>query len=117
MRFEVKELNPYFGAEITGLRLHAETVRSWVSDLRQAFTDYGLLVLRGNEISMADQVALGQRFGDVQLHEMDQYRREDYPEIYFLTISMNLVIPVASIRTKARCIGTPMDPGAIAQGS
>ena len=29
MRFEVKELNPYFGAEITGLRLHAETADQW----------------------------------------------------------------------------------------
>ena len=85
MRFEVKELNPYFGAEIKGLALRAETADQWFPDLRQAFTDYGLLVVRGNEISMADQVALGQRFGDVQLHEMDQYRREDYPEIYFLT--------------------------------
>ena len=85
MRFETKELNPYFGAEIKGLDLRAETADQWFPDLRQAFTDYGLLVVRGNEISMADQVALGQRFGDVQLHEMDQYRREDYPEIYFLT--------------------------------
>ena len=48
MRFEVKELNPYFGAEITGLRLQAETADQWFPDLRQAFTDYGLLVLRGN---------------------------------------------------------------------
>ena len=85
MDLHVRKLNPHFGAEITGLVMSAATADHWFPVLRQAFTDYGLLVVRGNPLGMADQVELGRRFGDVQLHEMDQYRRADYPEIYFLT--------------------------------
>jgi len=85
MDLQIKQLNPHFGAEITGLAMTAATADDWFPALRQAFTDYGLLVVRGNPMGMADQVELGRRFGEVQLHEMDQYRREDFPEIYFLT--------------------------------
>ena len=81
----INPINTHFGAEITGLTMHATTAANWFPKLREAFTDYGLLVIRGNDISMADQVELGRSFGDVQLHEMDQYRRADYPEIYFLS--------------------------------
>ena len=85
MAMRIKPLNSYFGAEISGLIIKFNTADNWFPELRKAFTDYGLLVIRGNNISMADQVELGRSFGEVQLHEMDQYRRADYPEIYFLS--------------------------------
>ena len=85
MSLKITSLTPHFGAEITGVAVRAKTANDWFPRLRKAFTDYGLLVVRDNTISMADQVELGRRFGEVQLHEMDQYRRADYPEIYFLS--------------------------------
>ena len=64
----INPINTHFGAEITGLTMHATTAANWFPKLREAFTDYGLLVIRGNDISMADQVELGRSFCDVQLH-------------------------------------------------
>jgi len=85
MVLNLNRLNPHFGAEITGLDLADGFSDETFGPISQAFIDFGLVVIRDHELSMPDQVDLGRRFGEVQIHVMDQYQRDDYPEIYFLT--------------------------------
>ena len=72
------------GAEVLGLQVAAidDTVFPAVY---AAFLQYQLLLFRNQSLPPADQVAFARRFGEVQLHVMDQYRASAYPELYTLS--------------------------------
>ena len=50
-----------------------------------AFLAHQLLVFRGHEVTAAAQVAFARRFGEVQVHVMNQYHANAYPELYTLS--------------------------------
>ncbi len=50
-----------------------------------AFLEHQLLLVRGQNVPPANQVALGRRFGEVQVHVMNQYHADGFPELYFLS--------------------------------
>ncbi|MEK9726147.1 MAG: TauD/TfdA family dioxygenase, partial [Rhodospirillaceae bacterium] len=85
MGVTVTPLTPHFGAELGGLDLANGFTDANFKAIRDAFTEYGLVVIRGHRLSVPDQVDLGRRFGEVQIHVMNQYRVDGHPEIYFLT--------------------------------
>ena len=52
----------------------------------EAFLDYQMILFRGVDLPPATQVAFARRFGEVQVHVMNQYHGYgDHPEIYKLT--------------------------------
>jgi taurine dioxygenase len=52
----------------------------------RAFLDYQLILFRGVDLPPATQVAFARRFGEVQIHVLNQYNSyPDHPEIYKLT--------------------------------
>ena len=84
--FDVKPLHPAFGAEIVGLTLDDAVAPDMFGKLYEAFLDYQLVLFRDVDLPPATQVALARRFGEVQVHVMNQYHGyADYPEIYKLT--------------------------------
>ena len=84
--FEVRPLHERFGCEIIGLAL-ADAVAPVVFDkVYEAFLDYQLILFRGVDLPPDTQVAFARRFGEVQVHVMNQYHGySDQPEIYKLT--------------------------------
>jgi taurine dioxygenase len=84
--FEVKPLHGSFGAEIRGITL-GEAVGEKVFDkVYEAFLDHQLILFREVDLPPATQVAFARRFGEVQVHVMNQYHGyKDHPEIYMLS--------------------------------
>ena len=48
-------------------------------------SSHQLLLFRGQRLEPGDQVTFARRFGSVQVHVMNQYHAEGYPEIYYLS--------------------------------
>ena len=53
--------------------------------LYTAFLEHQLLLFRDQTLPPAAQVAFARRFGEVQVHVMDQYHASEYPELYTLS--------------------------------
>ena len=85
MSIEMHSLNPYFGAEITGLDVSNGIDDDSFSTIWDGFNEFGLIAIRGQDLSVENQVKLGRRFGDVQIHVMNQYLINGHPEVYYLS--------------------------------
>jgi alpha-ketoglutarate-dependent taurine dioxygenase len=72
------------GAEVLGPAV-AEVDAATFPPLYAAFLAHQLLLFRDQVLPAAAQVAFARRFGDVQVHVMDQYHASDYPELYTLS--------------------------------
>ncbi len=84
--FEVKSLHPGFGCEIRGISLSDAVGERLFAKVYEAFLDYQLILFRDVDLPPATQVAFARRFGEVQVHVMNQYHGyKDHPEIYMLS--------------------------------
>jgi taurine dioxygenase len=83
--FEVKPLHPRFGCEIIGITLEQAVGEAMFAKVYEAFLDYQLILFRGVDLPPATQVAFARRFGEVQIHVMNQYHGSGHPEIYYLS--------------------------------
>jgi alpha-ketoglutarate-dependent 2,4-dichlorophenoxyacetate dioxygenase len=84
--FDVTPLHPQFGCEISGLTLEEAASDTHFAAIYEAFLTYQLILFRDVDLEPATQVALAQRFGEVQVHVMNQYHGyDDHPEIYVLS--------------------------------
>jgi taurine dioxygenase len=85
-RFDVTPLHPQFGCEIKGVTLEEATGDALFPQIYEAFLRYQLILFRDVDLPPATQVALARRFGQVQVHVMNQYHGyADHPEIYVLS--------------------------------
>ena len=57
------------GVEISGVSL-ATLNNETFSDIYQAFLDYGVVFLRDQDISLDNLVSFGQRFGELEEHQL-----------------------------------------------
>jgi taurine dioxygenase len=81
----LRKLTPRFGAAATGIAAaHLDEVE--FSALRRAWVDAnGILVLKQQQLTPAEHVAFGKRFGPLYTysgHAVAQYAHPEYPEIY-----------------------------------
>ena len=83
--FEVRPLTPALGAEIIGVDLSQEVGDELFASLYGAFLTHQVLLFRGQDIPPGRQVAFARRFGEVQVHVMNQYHAAGHPELYYLT--------------------------------
>src|SRR5271167_4705377 len=72
------------GAEILGLQI-ADIDEAAFPAVYAAFLAHQLLLFRGQELPPAAQVAFARRFGEVQIHVMNQYHAGGHPELYTLS--------------------------------
>ena len=83
--FATRPLTPNLGAEISGIAL-AEDIGDAVFDaIYQAFLRYQVLLFPPQELPPGAQVNLARRFGEVQIHVMNQYHADGFPELYRLS--------------------------------
>ena len=81
----VRALTPKLGAEISGVELSADMDAGVFRELYQAFLRYQVLLFPPQDLSPGTQVAFARRFGEVQVHVMNQYHADGYPELYRLS--------------------------------
>ena len=84
--FEVRPLTPAFGAEIIGIDLEQAASPEVFPLIHEAWLRYQVLVFPAIEVPPASQVAFAAKFGEVQVHVMNQYLdNADHPELYVLS--------------------------------
>ena len=82
---EVRALSPTFGAEIIGVDLAEPIIDALFDRIYEAFLRHQLLLFRKQHLEPGDQVIFARRFGSVQVHVMNQYHADGFPEIYYLS--------------------------------
>ena len=82
---EARQLSPTFGVEILGVDLSKPLSDAFFDRIYEAFLRHQLLLFREQHLEPGDQVAFARRFGSVQVHVMNQYHADGYPEIYYLS--------------------------------
>ena len=78
-------LTPNLGAEVSGLELSLDLDDAEFHALYQAFLRYQVLLFPPQDLPPGNQVAFARRFGEVQVHVMNQYHADGYPELYRLS--------------------------------
>ncbi|HTS23366.1 MAG TPA: TauD/TfdA family dioxygenase [Casimicrobiaceae bacterium] len=80
-----RPLTPKLGAAITNVRLADGMSDELFGAIYQAFLRYQVLLFPPQDVPPARQVAFARRFGEVQIHVMNQYHADGYPELYRLS--------------------------------
>ncbi len=83
--FKVRPLTPKLGAEILGVDLANGISAETFEGIYQAFLRYQVLLFGPHDLPPGDQVAFARQFGEVQVHVMNQYHADGYPELYRLS--------------------------------
>lgn len=78
--FGLTTLTPHLGAEIDGLDLSQPLDDQQLTDLRQAWADWAVLVFRDQHLDREAHKAFGRYFGDLHVHPLNHNRHND-PEI------------------------------------
>ena len=81
----VRPLTAHLGAEVSGVKL-AEDISDEVFDaIYQAYLRYQVMLFPPQELPPGRQVEFARRFGEVQIHVMNQYHADGFPELYRLS--------------------------------
>jgi alpha-ketoglutarate-dependent 2,4-dichlorophenoxyacetate dioxygenase len=80
----LRPLEGGLGAEVLDLQAAAVDHATFPA-LYAAFLRHQLLLFRDQDLAPAAQVAFARRFGEVQVHVMDQYHAGEHPELYTLS--------------------------------
>jgi len=84
--FGTTPIHPAFGVEIKGVTLDEAVSDAVFPAIYDAFLAHQLILFRDVALPPATQVALARRFGEVQVHVMNQYHGHlEHPEIYKLS--------------------------------
>ena len=83
--FRIRQLTPSLGAEILGVDLSRGVDDALFAAIYQAFLRYQLLYFGQQELPPGRQVEFARHFGEVQVHIMNQYHADAYPELYRLS--------------------------------
>ncbi len=76
----IKRVAGALGAEISGIDLGADLSEASVRALRQALLDHQVIFFRDQDLTPAAQVALGRRFGPLNIHPFVAGMK-DHPEV------------------------------------
>ena len=79
MAIEVRPITATLGAEISGVDM-ADVSGETLEQLRKAWLDHKVLVLRDQHISVEEHIAFGRRFGDLEVHPF-AVGKKGYPEV------------------------------------
>jgi alpha-ketoglutarate-dependent 2,4-dichlorophenoxyacetate dioxygenase len=84
-RFEVRPLLPRLGAELIGVDLAAGVDDTLFRAIYDAFLRYQVLLFGTQVLPPGRQVEFARHFGEVQVHVMNQYHADGFPELYRLS--------------------------------
>src|SRR5207344_2882729 len=83
--FAVRPLSPRLGAELSGVVLADDMSDDVFRAIYAAFLRFQVLLFPPQDVPPGRQVAFARRFGEVQIHVMNQYHADGYPELYRLS--------------------------------
>ena len=83
---QVRQLGEHIGGEITGVDVRHLDDRAFAT-IYQAWLQFGITVVRDQDLEIAEFLAYGRRFGLVVRHPSKSTRHPDHPEITILGIN------------------------------
>jgi len=81
----IEPLSATMGAEVQGVDLARPIDDDTFAAVRAAFHRHLMLRFAAQRLNEAEQIAFSRRFGELQVHVLDQYRHPQHPEIYVLS--------------------------------
>lgn len=81
----LRALSPVMGVEIGGIDLSRPIDDATFAAIHDAFLRHLLVCFPGQTLDQDRHVAFSRRFGELQVHVLDQYRSPTHPEIYVLS--------------------------------
>jgi taurine dioxygenase len=85
LSFDIRPLSPNLGAELIGVDLARGVDDALFRDIYALFLRYQVLLFGAQDLPPGRQVEFARRFGEVQIHVMNQYHADGYPELYRLS--------------------------------
>jgi taurine dioxygenase len=81
----VRPLTAHLGAEILDVKLAEDISDDVFHAIYRAYLRYQVLLFPPQELPPERQVEFARRFGEVQIHVMNQYHADGFPELYRLS--------------------------------
>ena len=81
----VRPLTAHLGAEVSGVKLADDISDEVFHAIYRAYLRYQVLLFRPQDLPPGRQVEFARRFGEVQIHVMNQYHADGFPELYRLS--------------------------------
>jgi taurine dioxygenase len=82
----VRKLSNAFGIEVLGLDLRKSLPDAVIAELRKLWAEYGIVLLRAQDITPQQLIAYSRRFGELDLHEtLVPFRHPEHPELFVLS--------------------------------
>lgn len=83
---QTRRLSHAFGVELLGLDLRAPLSDVAIAEIRRLWNTHGIVLIRGQDISVEQHVAFSRRFGELDLHEtLKPFRHAAHPELLVLS--------------------------------
>ena len=83
--FEIKQLSPMIGAELSGLKLSGDLPDAAISEIRRALLEFKVVFFRDqHELTAGEHIAFARRFGDLEIHPATP-KGQEAPEILRIT--------------------------------
>lgn len=84
------------GVAVEGIDLSRPLERAVEEELRALWLEHGLLLLRGQCRTVAEQVRFSRTFGELEIHPLERIRHKDYPELIELNSADEQTNPTSS---------------------
>jgi len=81
---KLEPISPVMGAEVRGVELGHLDDETFAA-IRAAFNRRMLLRFPAQRLTPPELIAFSRRFGELQIHVLDEYRHPQHPEIYLLS--------------------------------
>ena len=85
MAIAVEPLTESIGAEVSGADLGVALGEEAFCAIHDAFLEHSVLVFRDQSLTPDQHISLTRRFGEAEVHILNQFHHADHPEILILS--------------------------------
>ena len=89
MTLEIRPFDAALGAEVRGVDLALELDDATFAAIERSWNEHSVLLFRDQAIDPARHIAFSRRFGDLEIHVLDQYLHPAHPEILIVSNVMD----------------------------
>ena len=89
MTFDIRPFDAALGAEVRGVDLSRDLDDAIFRAIERAWNEHSVLLFRDQAIDAGQHLAFSRRFGDLEVHVLDQYLHPEHPEILIVSNVMD----------------------------
>jgi alpha-ketoglutarate-dependent taurine dioxygenase len=85
MSLSTQPLTAHIGVKVDGVDLSQPLSDATFAEILRLVHDHALVVFRGQRLTAHDQVQFSRRFGELEVHPLQEYSPQGYPEILLIS--------------------------------